>query len=706
MAKNKKGKKHSAHIPKEAKKEVVSTIKEAPINYVLGLIIALFAFALFANTVGHDYVLDDSGAINENLYVLEGISGIPKLMTVEFWHFSNIHLGYYRPLSLITFAIENEFVKTNPHVSHFINVLLFALSGFILFILLSKVFKSKHCAFPFFVTLLFVAHPIHTEIVANIKGRDEILSFLNSVLMLWFSLKYIDTKKVIHLIASLIFCYLAMLSKETALIGVVLLPLFIYYYTNKTIPNAIKQSLGCFIVVALFFIQKNNLLDVPTTVPTDIVNYPYTQNAVKWPTVFMLFTMSLGLLTIPFNLRYDYSYNHIPGADFSNPWAIIGILLFTVGAFYTYKEVLKKSTLGLALAIFYIALIPALAFTILRGGIFAERFLFVPTLGFCISLVFGASCLLKTNLKPSDISLQKFIGSNIPISAILVLICAIYSVKTVSRNSVWKDNFTLFSTDIKTGQNSAQNHRHLGNECIKLASVETDSVKKAVLTQQALKAFRDALRIHPKFGEIYQMLGVTYQNIIPNNDSAIYYYNQAIKYAPGYAVPRYNMGIIYHSMGQYNVASFYYNEAVKYNPQMVSAQNASNMLKKQGFDIHINPLKSVVDLNSKNKNSSYYFNEGNYYAAQSNYEKAINSYLKSLEQDNTKENVKINLANCYGMLKQYDKGIAVATQILKVNPNSKLALNNLAITYNIIGNKKMAQTYRKRLMEIEKRNEH
>ena len=65
------------------------TIKKIinPIQYSWGIVLIVIGFLLFANTIGHDYVLDDSGAITQNRYVQEGFHGIPKLLKVDFWHF-------------------------------------------------------------------------------------------------------------------------------------------------------------------------------------------------------------------------------------------------------------------------------------------------------------------------------------------------------------------------------------------------------------------------------------------------------------------------------------------------------------------------------------------------------------------------------------------------------------------------------------------
>lgn len=688
--------------PSPSKQTAASQKTVYPVKHAWGLVIAAIAFLLYANTIGHDYALDDSGAITGNRYVQEGLSGISKLMKVEFWHFSNMHLGYYRPLALITFAIEHQFFHGNPHISHLINGLIFALSGYLLFIVLHKVLNSYNAIFSFLIALLFIAHPIHTEIVANIKGRDELLSFFNVMLMLWFALKFIDTKKVIYLVISLLACYLGMLSKETALTGVLLLPVFLFYYKELTVLESLKKSIPFIIVVLLFFIQKKYLLGTLSgTIPSDIVNYPYTMGNVKLPTTFMLFGFCIRLLLVPHPLRYDYSFNQIPAVHMNNGWAWFGIILFAVGAYFTFKQTLKRTTWGFALSIFYITLIPALAFTILRGGIFAERFLFFPSLGFCIALVYGSSLLIRTDFITDKSAFIVWIKANSKITILLSLVFILYSVKTVSRNQAWKDNFTLFSTDVKTGENSAQNQNHFGNQYIYLSSIEKDPDKKKQYAEKAIAALRQSLSIHPKFGESYYLIGLAYQLLIPNTDSAIYYYNRAIQTAPGYSDSYYHLGILYQNMGKNCAASFYYNEAVKYNPEYQEPKKAAEALKAQGIDVYINPLTSMVDSTTTNKDTKFYFDLGNYYASQGNYNIAAQNFEKSLALDNNNVNASINLANSYGMLKQFDKAIAVSNQMLAKDPNIKLALKNLAVVYNVMGDVAKSNEYLEKLKELE-----
>ena len=698
MAKSKINKKNTIHV--KQKPDAIKVVY--PVKYAWGIIIFAVAFLLYANTIYHDYALDDSGAITGNRYVQEGFSGIFKLLKVDFWHFANVHLGYYRPLALITFAIEQHFFHGNPHVSHLINCLIFALSGYMLFIVLNKVFNSYNALFSFIVALLFVAHPIHTEIVANIKGRDELLSFFNVMIMLWFALKFFDTKKIIYLIISLFFCYLGMLSKETALTGVMLLPVFLYYYKDFNVMVSLKKSIPFAIIVILFFIQKKYLLGTLSgIIPSDIINYPYTQSNIKLPTTFMLFAFCLRLLIVPHPLRYDYSFNQIPAVHLNSGWAWLGIILFLAGAIFAFKQALKKTTWGLAFSIFYITLIPALAFTILRGGIFAERFLFFPSLGFIIALVFGAGLLVKTDVFSPIFTTIGWLRINISFVLILLVPFVLYSFKTVSRNRVWKDNFTLFSADVKTGKNSAQNQNHFGNQYIYLASIEKDPIKKKEYVETGIEALRQSLHIHPRFGESYYLIGLAYQIIIPNSDSAIYYYNKAIETAPGHSDSYYHLGIVYQNLGKNNVASYFYNEAIKYNPEYLEPKKAAADLKAAGIDVFINPLTSMVDSTSSNKDTKFYFELGNYYASQGDYNKAAQNFTKSIAQDVNNNNAYINLANCYGMLKQYEKALSISNQLLSMNPNNTLALKNIAVVYNLMGDVKKSNEYLQKIKDIE-----
>jgi tetratricopeptide (TPR) repeat protein len=569
-----------------------------PVNYWLALFCAAIGFLLYMNTMRHGYVLDDYAAITNNPLTQQGFSGIPKLLTIDFWHFSGLKLGYYRPLPLVTFAIENQFFKLNPHVSHLDNVLLFALTVFFVYLLISKIFPSKNPLFPLFVTLLFAGFPVHTEVVANIKSRDELLSFFNTVVMGYFALQYLDRKNKRYLFFSLLFFYLALLSKESAVISILLIPLFLYYRGQTKITDLVKKSLPYVAAIILFYIQKNILLETfSSKIPDDIVNYPYNSPELKYSSLFMIFLFFFRILFYPEPLRYDYSYNYLPAVKWDSPLAWLGLLAFGLLIWLGIKQIRKKSIPGFAVGFFFITIIPAMGFVFLRGGIFAERFLFAPSLGFCIAVVWILAKVTRTGFsKPFSMNIGS-IRSMMIIFPLILIIVILYSYKTVIRNKAWKDEFTLYSTDLTTGATSVQNQLHMAAIYLQDAFKETDKQKKAKEIIEAQKDLQQALTVFPSFGDAFFWMGYAYElrttfQGIQNVDTAINYYNQAIIYAPSFYEIYIHLGNIYKWGHRDDVASYYYNEAIRWNPEDLTAQaKAKEIRDATGLDIHSNPLQ-------------------------------------------------------------------------------------------------------------------
>ena len=612
--------------PKKKKNAIVNKKTEKlKIDFRFPFLIAIIAFGLYFNTLHNEYVLDDSVAITNNQFVQQGFAGISGILKVDLWHFSNLTLGYYRPLSLITFAVENELFGKSPHISHFINMLLYAITGFILCLWLMELFSGYERIFTFLVCLLFIAHPTHTEVVANLKSRDEMLSFLGILSVLFLTLRFDGERSKLYLFCSVILFYLAMISKETAITGIILLPASYYFFRQKSIWESIKKTIPFIIVALIFFIQKNMIIGkIPPGMFVELNNYPYAQT--KFTSSMIIFLYCLKLLFIPHPLMYDYSYNQIPAGSMSNPLSFIGILLFAILIYATIRGIIKKEVWGFALVVFLATILPALAFVWLRGGIFAERFLYAPSLGFCLAFVYLFAKMLNLDfrklksksavaeigkldqdsvIKPSISLLPK--NKLIPIIAFVGLIFVAYAFKTVDRNHAWKDNLTLYSTDIVHASNSAQNNRHLGNEMLNMAIIEKDSIKKVNGSQKAFAYLNRAVTINPRFGEAWGDLGRYYTEIVFIPDSAIFYYHACLQATPGAAITYCNLGVVYQNIGKYALASFYYNRSAEINPNFIVAKQHSAQLKQAGIDVHEypggeDPRYSVPGIGSKMQN--------------------------------------------------------------------------------------------------------
>ncbi|MDP4966057.1 MAG: glycosyltransferase family 39 protein, partial [Salibacteraceae bacterium] len=177
------------------------------------IVLFVFSFLLYANTLNHGYVLDDISVISENRYVNKGFEGIGQIWKTSYrdgyWNDSGT---LYRPIALTIFAIEWQLAPNNPWLAHFVNVLLYGALCTLLFFVLKKLLQQENVAF--IASLLFAATALHTEVVANIKSLDEILSLSMGLLAWLFILKWNETKKTAPLIMALVAFLIGMFTKE------------------------------------------------------------------------------------------------------------------------------------------------------------------------------------------------------------------------------------------------------------------------------------------------------------------------------------------------------------------------------------------------------------------------------------------------------------------------------------------------------------
>jgi len=229
---------------------------------VIYLIVFIVSVLIYSNTFNHQFAYDDFSVITGNEFTKKGFSGIVDHFTHDsFYGFTGkenlFKGGRYRPLSLATFSIEYGLFGENPQVNHIINVLLYGFTGVLVFYLLAILFfkgrktlnlKDKIFSIPLVATMLFVTHPIHTEVVANIKGRDEILVFLFSILSLIWAIKYIQDNDWKSLLWSCVFLFIGLFSKENAAMFLVIIPLTIWTFFPELRFSKYKTIIG-----SLFF---------------------------------------------------------------------------------------------------------------------------------------------------------------------------------------------------------------------------------------------------------------------------------------------------------------------------------------------------------------------------------------------------------------------------------------------------------------------
>lgn len=226
MAKQKKEKSAPASKAKLAEKKNFFSEKYFP------HIIFAFSFLLYFNSVFNDYNLDDELVTQNHRLTSKGISAIPEIFRSPYYQDNAGYKYEYRPIVLVSFAIEHSIFGDKPLTSHLINVLLYAALCLLLFHVLKKLLYEYNPLFPFLIAMIYAAHPIHTEVVDSIKNRDEILALIFGLLALFFAESFCVRKNWIALILTPLFFILGILSKSTTISFVVLIPLALILLTK------------------------------------------------------------------------------------------------------------------------------------------------------------------------------------------------------------------------------------------------------------------------------------------------------------------------------------------------------------------------------------------------------------------------------------------------------------------------------------------
>lgn len=558
-------------VPKSTEKKAGKKLVQGPgwlYDQRLHLIgLALLSFLLYANTLTHDFTQDDAIVITENMYTQKGISGIPGILSRDtFFGFFQVEGkdklvsgGRYRPMSLILFALEYQLFGENPFVGHLINALFYALTVVVLYLLILFLFnhlKAERKTMAFSValvsSLLFAVHPIHTEVVANIKGRDEILALLGSLAALFVSMKAYRLKKSWswHVSAGILF-FLGLLSKENAITFLAVVPLSFYFFTKAKPRKILEHSLPFVVAAIAFLIIRASILGADFGEPSrELMNNPFLKlsDGRYIPLAFnermatVLYTLGkyIQLLVFPHPLTHDYYPRHIAIMSFGDWRVLLSLVLYLGLGIYALVGLKRKDPISFGILFFLATLSIVSNIFFIVGTNMAERLMFMPSVGFC--LVVGVIIYRLSTRKKRSFAVWPM--------AMIGGVCLLLAIKTIMRNGVWKDNYTLFTTDIQTSENSAKLRNAVGGELVVRSTRIDDEAQKVSMLTEAERHLQEAIRIHPLYKEAYLILGNCY-NYLKRYEASVQAYLKALELDPSYEEANKNLAITYQQGGRY-----------------------------------------------------------------------------------------------------------------------------------------------------------
>lgn len=529
----------------------------------LSLTLFVLSVLVYANTFQHDFAQDDAIVITDNMFTKEGVSGIADLFRYDtfygFFKTENkdklVAGGRYRPLTLAMFAVEYQIFGENPAAMHILNALWYGGLVVVLYACLLALFKKRAkwdkeltetmvYAIPLLAAFIFAMHPLHTEAVANIKGRDEIITLLGSLGALWFLLKE-DTRSLV--LAGVCF-FLALLAKENAITFLGVIPVALYFFTNQSIVDIAKKASPLFSAVTLFLIIRFSILGSGFGDPSmELMNNPFLKiEQGRWvdftageksATITYTLGKYIQLLAAPIGLTHDYYPRQVEMMNWSDWRVLLSLFLYLGMIVYAISGLLTKS-IGSFAVIFYLLTLSIVSNIVFPVGTnMSERFMFMPSVGFALLLswlVFRYLPQWKTSV------------------GILAFIGLVFAALTIQRNPAWKNNYTLFTTDIHNSPNSAKLRNAVAGELtVQWAGlpVEQQATQTGML-EEALGHINEAIRIHPTYKQAHYIKGnVLYY--LKRYDDAIKAYLEALRVAPDYAEAHQNLMVTYRDAGRF-----------------------------------------------------------------------------------------------------------------------------------------------------------
>jgi tetratricopeptide (TPR) repeat protein len=544
---------------------------------LIGILLAAVALA-YGNILPNQFTMDDGLYVLSNSQVTE-----PSMRALLS---TNQITNTFRPVTYATMALNWALGGPEPTGFHLLNLLLHAGVVWLLYLLLQEIFgeSSRGKTVAFAAALLFAVHPIHTEAVASVPGRAEILA-AGFLLAAW--ILHLRNREIPAL-----FCFaLALLSKESA---VAFLPLVLLgdYATGRWKPRLryawiIGTTLAYLGLLwkmqgGRFGLARISLMDNPLAHLSPVWRI-LNALRVAWKYV--------GLHFYPAVLSCDYSYNQIP--MYRDLRHTLPAALAAVAVIALWMWALRKRRTGWALAggIYLAAFATTANILVPTGTIMGERLAYLPSVGFCLLLALAFTWLVER---------QQTLAWGV-----LAVVSLALTARTVVRNTDWKNNLALYSSAVRAVPNSSKMHSNLGGEYMMRDQFDL-----------ARREYQIALRINPEapdalssYGQLefrqgnYQAAGalmekalfmsgrdnpyydsmvVDFAEVLTRTnhaDGALEYLNREIAESPGFAPAWSSRAMIRLKRGEFAAARTDAETALRLNPGDAQAVEVLRLLE-------------------------------------------------------------------------------------------------------------------------------
>lgn len=633
-------------LPASEPSEGLEILRNASKLKLLSLLVAC-AVLPYANTLLNGFVFDDISQLINNPYV-QSFRHLREVFTTTVWSYIGASgaTNYYRPMSTLGYMVCYKVFGPHPYGFHLANVVFHAAVVGILFAVTERIFRDRVLAF--LAAGLFALHPIHTESVAWIAGVTDLELTFFYLLTFWCFLGLArpgGSRSPLGQLAMAGSFVLTILSKEQALTLPALATVYEHFYRDDRAETTWAQKLlrygvlwllgGAYLLFRVHFFGAF----APVKQMSDLTAYQAFVSALA------LVGQYLGKLLWPFHLSAFYVFQK--STSLLDPYVVLGwSALFLLAALFValWK---RERVASFGFVWLFATLAPVLNARWMAAGVFGERYLYLPSVGFCWLLAWGWMHLwaMDTGRK---------LARRWALAATLGVVAPLYILRTVTRNFDWQNEVVLYTRTLATSPEAYPIRINLGvaywaqgdataaerewREALKLApdsEVILNNLGVLLITEkrypEAVEFFERAIRINPDYARAHQSLGVAYEGAGLSR-LAEEQYRAAVALAPLNFQARNLLGKLYLDAGRLSEAEEQFRRSVEIEANVVGLDALGDIYLRRGErPLAERAFQRAVSLNPLDSHA--HFNLGALFMESGRKAEAIEEYQAGLRED-------------------------------------------------------------------------
>lgn len=646
--------------------------------------VLLITFVLFIPAIDNDFVnWDDDWHIIENDLIRDlELETLARVFT-KYFH------GQYSPITNTLQAIIFSFAGLNPMAYHLTNIIFHLMNTLLVYILLSKILQYRylrlskkinrkfHFLIPLISSLLFGIHTLQVESVAWVAAQKVVYYTAFFLAACISYLNFTHTKKWTWYVAAMLLFTLSFGSKEQAMVFPVMLLAFDFYLNRKLLSKEVIIEKIPFFVMAIVFGIVSLFSQQDYGAISDNIWFSFID---RIPFAAYSFVIYFAMLIFPYQLSAFYPYPVQIGTSAPPEyWIFVFIALaIIVASIYSLK---KNKHIMFGMLIYAINIFLTLQIVSTgREVIIADRYAYIPSIGFFFLLAMGIKYLIEKKHK-----------LRVPALILLAAYSVYLGAYTFQRIEVWKDGI-VFWTDVQEKYPNV--HVAFYNRGNALAAIgkhkeAIDDFTKAVPLKPShvgtysnrgvslanIGKIEDALSDFNKVVELDSLYSNVYSNrgnvkiLLGNLRGALSDYNKAIAIDSSYMDAYFNRGIVKDSLGDYKGAINDWTTTIQKDPQFANAYLSRGMayLKTGDTAKAQNDFARLLQLNPDATKNYMQYAQNNENAG--NYSEAIDFYSKVIALQPNNADAYFGRGGVYDLTNQLGKALADYDKAISLNPN-------------------------------------